>query len=418
MSHVKLGLLLLIGVVVGAVGVNLVTSQHQDGGREVRVSALPLADGRIAVAVQERDGAGWGDRQFPVRRIIPANPLAGRWLNSSAVTLAAPEPAAVEAVEARRLCLVTHEQPGDHEFWNLARNAAAVITRETGVVVDYHAEPAPGGQAARVRQCVDEGVQGIVLTLPNLDDDLEQAINYAHDNFVVISTFNSGARDFRKINSNVHVSINEFDAGRNLGVRLTDLGVSGNALCVVHEEENVALQERCDGLAEGYQGGTIDHLSVSEFGVRDLPNVQAAIVERLRDESAPVGVVVALNHNVTLAAVEAAKELEGESKVQIAGFDYTVPVLEAIERGEVLLAVQQYLLRQSMSAMFVTITRFGLTDRMAAVGVNVRELIRPVLLTVEAQFVDQSNVGETINLFRALPRLSQRSEQESEDDDG
>ena len=289
-----------------------------------------------------------------------------------------------------------------------ARNAAAVITCETGVVVDYHAEPAPGGQAARVRHCVDEGADGIVLTLPNLDEELEQAINYAHDHFVVISTFNSGVRDFRKINW-MSMSQSTSSTPAAIWVRVTSLGVTGDALCVVHEEENVALEERCDGLAEGYEGGVIDHLLVSEFGVRDLSGTQGAIVERLRDESAPVGLIVGLNHNVTLAAVQAAQELEGDVNVQIAGFDYKVPLLEAIERGEVLLAVQQYLLRQAMSAMFDTVTRFGLTDRMAAVGVNVRELIRPVLLTVEAQFVDESNVDETINLFRALPRLSQRN---------
>ena len=173
----------------------------------------------------------------------------------------------------------------------------------------------------------------------------------------------------------------------------------------------MALEERCDGLEQGYEGGTIERLSVAEFGVDDLDSVGDKILQRLRDDENPVSVLVALNHNVTLAAVEAAKEFDGE--LNIAGFDYNVPVLEAIDRGEVLMAVQQNLLRQASSAMFVTLTRFGLTDRMAAVGVNVRELIQPVLLTVEAKFIDSTNVGETINLFRALPRLAQRNLEEA-----
>ena len=65
--------------------------------------------------------------------------------------------------------------------------------------------------------------------------------------------------------------------------------------------------------------------------------------------------------------------------------------------------------------MYVTVSRFGLNDRLAAVGVDVRELIQPVLLTMEAQLVDQSNVEETINLFRALPRLAQENLRESEE---
>ena len=391
---------------------------HDDRDRAiVRISAMKTESGAVHVAAQSQlEDGEWSDRVLPTLRVVPADARPGRWLNSSPIELPIPargdELAAAEtAEEPRRICLITHEQPGDAAFWNLARNAAAVITRETGVQVDYHAEPAPGGQASRVRQCVDSGVDGIVLTLPNLDDDLHDAINHAHDHFVVISTFNSGVRDFAKINSNVHVSIDEFSAGRDLGARLTAQGVTGDALCVIHEEANVALQERCGGVEQGYEGGTIERLSVAEFGVNDLDSVGDKILQRLRDDENPVSVLVALNHNVTLAAVDAAKEFDGE--LNIAGFDYNVPVLEAIDRGEVLMAVQQNLLRQASSAMFVTLTRFGLTDRMAAVGVNVRELIQPVLLTVEAKFIDSSNVGETINLFRALPRLAQRNLEEA-----
>ena len=136
----------------------------------------------------------------------------------------------------------------------------------------------------------------------------------------MISTFNSGVRQFRKVNSNVHVSIDESEAGRILGARLTALGVSGTALCVVHEAENVALQERCDGLAEGNGGGSVDLMSVAEFGVDDLDGVENTIADRLLNEATPIGLVVGLNHNVTLAAVEAVKELgdDADADVEIA----------------------------------------------------------------------------------------------------
>ena len=74
------------------------------GGVEVRISARRLADGRVEFALQPRAGSGWGERELPSSRYFPANAAAGRWLNSSPVTLgdgaamaeaeAEPEPAA------------------------------------------------------------------------------------------------------------------------------------------------------------------------------------------------------------------------------------------------------------------------------------------------------------------------------------
>ena len=58
------------------------------GSAEARIGAKRLADGRIEFALQPRTGGGWGARVLPSARYFPAGAAAGRWLNSSPVTIA------------------------------------------------------------------------------------------------------------------------------------------------------------------------------------------------------------------------------------------------------------------------------------------------------------------------------------------
>ena len=80
----------LAGVAALSVGVVVATSHNST---EVRIAAKRLDDGRIEVALQQRELDGsWGDRLLPTRRFIPASGHEGRWLTSSPVEVALPTP--------------------------------------------------------------------------------------------------------------------------------------------------------------------------------------------------------------------------------------------------------------------------------------------------------------------------------------
>lgn len=71
------------------------TAGGHDGphGPEARVAVLPLEGGGSHVAVQFRhDGGEWSERVLPEFRVVPADPPAGRWLNSSPVAVPEAEP--------------------------------------------------------------------------------------------------------------------------------------------------------------------------------------------------------------------------------------------------------------------------------------------------------------------------------------
>ena len=58
---------------------------------EARIGARRFADGRVEFALQPRSGDGWGARMLPSAGYFPASAAAGRWLNSSSVTIGGAE---------------------------------------------------------------------------------------------------------------------------------------------------------------------------------------------------------------------------------------------------------------------------------------------------------------------------------------
>ena len=80
----------LAGLAALSVGVVVATSHNRT---EVRIAAKRLDDGRIEVALQQRELDGsWGDRILPTRRFVPASGHEGRWLTSSPLEVALPTP--------------------------------------------------------------------------------------------------------------------------------------------------------------------------------------------------------------------------------------------------------------------------------------------------------------------------------------
>lgn len=61
------------------------------GDSEVRVNVRRLDDGRVEVGLQQRDDTGWGQRQLPRFRFMPADAETGRWLNSSPLSVSVSE---------------------------------------------------------------------------------------------------------------------------------------------------------------------------------------------------------------------------------------------------------------------------------------------------------------------------------------
>ena len=321
----------ILGVLVTVGGLAVVWAATS-GEAEVRITARHVDDGRVEVALQQLDGDSWSELHKPDARFLSPDAEVGRWLPSSSLTVST-----TQTTEPVLFCLVTHGRPGDEAFWvDLFETGANVWdARQPGYDVMVKHGATPERQAEMIRECVADGAVVIGASLAD-PDALRGALLEAREAGVLIASFNSGLQDYESVGSLRHVSIDEVAAGRRAGELLEEADVSGDVLCVLHEERNIGLVERCDGLEEGYANGKIERLTVS--GVGDLDATTDEIAERLgADDASSFGAVITLNTEIGLAAIDAIDEAGAD--VALATFDQTLEVLHAIVNGDMLFAI-------------------------------------------------------------------------------
>jgi simple sugar transport system substrate-binding protein len=231
--------------------------------------------------------------------------------------------------------VVTHGAAGD-AFWDVVKQGAEDAGSELGVAVEYQSDADPEAQAQLIDAAVEQGVDGLVVSMAN-PDALEDSIRAAVDADIPVITINSGGDRSNEFGAVTHVGQEERIAGEGAGEQLADAGVT-NLICVVHEAGNVGLEERCSG-AEETLGGQVEPLQVDG---NDLAEAVATIRDRLQSDSSVDGVLT-LNPGVAVSARDAIAEAGSEAT--LATFDLNGDVVEAIEAGEILFAIdqQQYL---------------------------------------------------------------------------
>ena len=330
---------------------NDATAQQESDGTTVRISALKSESGAVRVTLQQQEAGGlWGERLHPDLNTIGAMAQTGVWLNSSPLQVGAADaelPGQLDEISF--LCVVTHERPGDEAFWNLITVGATRFESVVGVRVEVKAGPTTARQAQHIRDCVAEGAAGIATSLPD-PEGLADAVAEARAAGVALVSFNSGLNSFQALGSSRHHSVDEVAAGHEAGVRLNQHGTSGTVLCVVHEPANIGLEERCEGLEDGY-AGLVERISVAETGVGDVTGSTATLAARLRasDGLPAVAGIVALNTQIGLAALNAVAD-SGSAAVVVT-FDQNNEVLEAINRGQILFAIDTLPANQSWYAL-------------------------------------------------------------------
>ena len=322
---VVVGALLLIalgGLTVGVV--QALTS----GTPEVRLAAQIHSDGRFEVALQQRlDDGGWSERMLPPKRFLAADAESARWRYSSPLALEISN-----LVSGNRACLVTHGDPSD-PYWTTAHAVAEAQAAAIGLELMVVADPDSEIQAAFVRQCSAVGVSAIVTTLAD-PEVLGPALAEAQAAGIAVLTFNSGARAAKSLGSVFHAAIDDYGSGQASGEALIEDEVEGIALCVIHEQRNVGLEERCDGLEATYS--SVERLRVHETGTRDLDATQAVIAERLANDD-DIAALLTLNQSIGIAALRAIEA--GDDQAVLVTFGLDDEITEALAAGRIRYAI-------------------------------------------------------------------------------
>jgi simple sugar transport system substrate-binding protein len=232
--------------------------------------------------------------------------------------------------------MVTHSDEGS--FWSVVKKGAEQAAKDEGVKLIWSpSNNDPQKEAQLIDAAISQKVDGIAVSVPNADA-IKGSLKKASDAGIPIITLNSGADQSKALGAITHVGQDEAIAGEAAGARFKDEGAK-KVLCIIHEQNNIGLQQRCDGVKKGF-GGDVTDLQVK--GTADVSTTQTEIKSKLQADKS-YDAVIALNPDIANAAATAIKGASSSAK--LATFDLNPDVITRIKQGQIEFAVdqQQYL---------------------------------------------------------------------------
>jgi len=281
--------------------------------------------------------------------------------------------------------MVTHSDEGS--FWSVVKKGAQQAAKDEGVKLIWSpSNNDPQKEAQLIDAAVSQKVDGLAVSVPNADA-IKGSLAKAKAAGIPIITLNSGAEQFQELGAITHVGQTEEIAGEAAGKKLKAAGVK-KVLCVIHEQNNIGLQQRCDGVKKGF-GGAVTNQQVK--GTADIATTQTEIKSKLQADKSFDG-VIALNPDIAAATVTAVKGASSSAK--IATFDLSPAVIKDIKAGTVLFAVdQQQYLQGYLPIVFLKLFK----QNANTVGGGLPVLTGP-------GFVDKSNAATVEKLAQAGTR--------------
>jgi simple sugar transport system substrate-binding protein len=151
------------------------------------------------------------------------------------------------------IAMVTHAPSGD-TFWDTIRKGAEAAAAKDNVKLVYSADPSAGGQANLVQNAIDQKVDGIAVTLAK-PDAMKDVIAKAEKAGIPVVGLNSGMDVWKEQGLLSFFGQDESVSGEAFGKKLNEVGAK-NAVCVVQEQGNIGLTQRCAGLEKTFEGKT------------------------------------------------------------------------------------------------------------------------------------------------------------------
>jgi simple sugar transport system substrate-binding protein len=249
-----------------------------------------------------------------------------------AATASATSDSQTAAQQKITLAMVTHGDGGT--FWSVAKKGALQAAKDLGITVRYsESNNDPKRQSQLIDTAVAQKVQGLAVSAPN-PPALKNSLNKATRAGIPIVTLNSGSDVFKSLGAFTHVGQTETVAGRGAGTQF-NAAKSKHLLCVVHEQANIGLTQRCNGAKSTFKG---KFTTLQVAGTGDIQTSKNQVQAKLQSDKS-IDAVLSLNTDITDAIVDAIAG--ARSKAKLATFDLSAPVLADIKRGSVLFAIDQ-----------------------------------------------------------------------------
>lgn len=281
--------------------------------------------------------------------------------------------------------MITHSDDGP--FWTVVKRGADAAAEDLGVeVVWLGSNNDPEAQVQFIDQALSEGTDGIASSLPS-PDQLVGPLTAAVEAGTPVITLNSGVDQYAEIGAITHVGQTEFIAGQGAGERFNELGAT-KVLCGIQEQSNVALEERCAGLADTFSGEVVSDFMGLDADTTAQENTISATMQADPDIDGFMGV----GPVIAMSGLRAAQGLGLD--IPVGGFDITTEIISAIDAGDVAFTVDQ---QQYVQGYLPVLLLYLNVTNANVVGGG-----QPIL--TGPGFVDSSNAAEVAALVEAGTR--------------
>ncbi|GHC56865.1 sugar ABC transporter substrate-binding protein [Streptomyces flavofungini] len=230
-----------------------------------------------------------------------------------------------------KIAMVTHSGEGD-TFWDIVQNGAKEAAKKDNVEFLYSNDKEGKGQAELVQTAIDKKVDGIIVTLAK-PEAMKAVLGKARTAGIPVVTINSGGEFSTRFGALGHIGQDESVAGEAVGEELNRRGKK-KALCVIHEQGNVSLEQRCAGVKKTFDG-TVENLNVDGTNAPGAQSSVSAKLQAAKDTDA----VVTLGAPIAAVSVKAKEDADSEAEVDT--FDLNAEVVKRLKADEVGFAVDQ-----------------------------------------------------------------------------
>jgi simple sugar transport system substrate-binding protein len=227
--------------------------------------------------------------------------------------------------------MITHAVPGD-TFWDQVRDGAMAAAAKDNVKLVYSNDPQGPQQATLVENAVDQGVDGIAVTLAK-PDAMAGAVKKARDAGIPVVALNAGMDEWKDVGAMMFFGQDDEIAGEAAGERLNQEGAK-HVLCVIQEQGHVGLEARCSGLKKTFDG----QADVLYVNGQDMPSVRTTVANKLRTTDG-VDHVVMLGAPYAMTALGSVQDAGSNAEVDT--FDLNKDAVKAIQDGQIGWAVDQ-----------------------------------------------------------------------------
>jgi simple sugar transport system substrate-binding protein len=236
------------------------------------------------------------------------------------------------------VAMVTHGQSTD-PFWGLVKEGAHTAATDFNVKLVYSSPNTTNTQeqASLITQAVAQHPKGLVVTIPvaaTLSGPIRQAVSAG----VPVIVMNVGASQYQQVGALTFVGQDELAAGQEAGRQMAAAGVH-KALCVIHEENNTALADRCTGFAKAMTAASGSVQVIHVNGAR-LDLAAKAIQAALKADPSIDGVLTTgiIGFNAAGGALQAMGEF---GRIKLGTFDVSTTDLNALTNGQALFIIDQ-----------------------------------------------------------------------------